>query len=299
MSYISNVVLVCGYVADEPDVRYTQGANPMCVARYRVGVNRRGSNTGADFIPVVAFGKAGEYAEKYFRKGTAVSVSGQLRTSTWKKNDGTTGKRTELIADRHSSEKDGTWQMNRIFLEGRLTRDPEIRVAGSGDSASSVANFTVAVQRPWTGRQAQGDETDFFPCVLWGQQAEFASKWLHKGTAVYLEGRIVPRSYVNNNGERVYTTEIVGTDVGFARKKSGSEGDNAANGNVPDRQDPGHADASAEKPADAYAGQSATAADAPGPSSSTGRNDSFDSLDGFISLPDGIDDDDDDYLPFN
>ena len=79
-----NKVILMGRLTKNPEVRYSQSADPLAVARYTLAVNRRFRREGepdADFINVVAFGKQGEFAEKYFKKGQMVSVVGRLRRS--------------------------------------------------------------------------------------------------------------------------------------------------------------------------------------------------------------------------
>ena len=89
-----NKVILMGRLTRNPDVRYTQGDNPMCVARYSLAVDRRFSrNAGndgdnADFIPCVAFGKSGEFAEKYLKKGTKIAVTGRIQTGSYTNRDG-------------------------------------------------------------------------------------------------------------------------------------------------------------------------------------------------------------------
>ena len=81
-----NKVILMGRLVRDPEVRYSQGAEPLAVARYTLAVNRRFKRQGeqdADFIGCVAFGKAGEFAEKYFKKGQMVSIIGRLQVRSW------------------------------------------------------------------------------------------------------------------------------------------------------------------------------------------------------------------------
>lgn len=80
-----------GRLTKDPEVRYAQGSEPLAVARYTLAVNRRFKRQGeqdADFIGCVAFGKAGEFAEKYFKKGQMVGVVGRLQVRSWDDNEG-------------------------------------------------------------------------------------------------------------------------------------------------------------------------------------------------------------------
>ena len=80
-----------GRLTRDPEIRYTQGNDPMCVARYTLAVDRRVKKDGqdnADFINCVAFGKAGEFVEKYCKKGTKLAVSGRIQTGSYTNRDG-------------------------------------------------------------------------------------------------------------------------------------------------------------------------------------------------------------------
>lgn len=96
-----NKVILMGRLTREPEVRYSNGAEPLAVARYTLAINRRMKKNGeqeADFIPCVAFGKSGEFAEKYFRKGQLVAVTGRLQVRSWDK-DGERRWTTEVIIE--------------------------------------------------------------------------------------------------------------------------------------------------------------------------------------------------------
>lgn len=95
--------------------------------------------------------------------------------------------------------------INRAVLTGRLTRDPELRYTTSG---TAVVSFTLAVDRQF--RNQNGDrDTDFVNCVIWRKSAENFSNFTHKGSLVGVEGRIQTRNYENQQGNRVYVTEVV------------------------------------------------------------------------------------------
>ena len=87
--------------------------------------------------------------------------------------------------------------MNKVILMGRLTRDPEVRYS-QGEQATAVARYTLAVDR--RGR-SQENSADFIPCVAFGKAAEFAERYLHKGTKIVLTGRIQTGSYTNKDGQ--------------------------------------------------------------------------------------------------
>ena len=110
--------------------------------------------------------------------------------------------------------------INNVVLVGRLTRDPELRYTPSN---VAVATFSLAVNRNFKN-QAGDYEADFISCIMWRQQAENFATWLKKGALVGITGRIQTRSYDNQQGQRVYVTEVVAESFQILEKK-----DNAAN----------------------------------------------------------------------
>ena len=153
--------------------------------------------------------------------------------------------------------------MNKVILMGRLTRDPEVRYS-QGEQATAIARYTVAVDRRFR-RDGDSQTADFIGCVAFGRQAEFAEKYLRKGTKIALTGRIQTGSYTNREGQKVYTTEVVVEEQEFAESKASS---------------------------DSYAASHPQQNAAPAPSMpSPGAA----SADGFMNIPDGIDEE----LPFN
>lgn len=145
--------------------------------------------------------------------------------------------------------------MNSVNLTGRFTRDPEVRYT---DGGSSIARFSVACDRRY--KQEGGQTADFISCVAFGKTAEFIEKYFRKGMKIEISGRIQTGSYTNQEGNKVYTTDIVAEQVGFAESRAASQGTHGSNGNTND---------------------------------STGGFDPED--DGFMNIPDGIDEE----LPFN
>ncbi|MCH4167659.1 MAG: single-stranded DNA-binding protein [Streptococcaceae bacterium] len=95
--------------------------------------------------------------------------------------------------------------INNVVLVGRLTKDPELRYTASG---VATASFTLAVNRQFKN-QAGEREADFIRCVIWRQSAENFSSWAKKGALIGVTGRIQTGSYENNQGQRVYTTDVV------------------------------------------------------------------------------------------
>ena len=150
--------------------------------------------------------------------------------------------------------------MNRVILMGRLTRDPNMSYSQSGDNMA-IARFTLAVDRRGKRQDGADQQTaDFIGCVCFGRQAEFAEKYLRQGMKIAVTGRILTGSYTNKDGQKVYTTDVVLDDIEFAESKNTQGG---GDGNY-----------------------SYQAPQRPAPSASG---------DGFMNIPDGIDEE----LPFN
>ncbi len=154
--------------------------------------------------------------------------------------------------------------MNRVILIGRLTRDPDIRYS-QNDQSMAIARYTLAVDRRGRRDGNDGQQTaDFISCTAFRQQAEFAEKYLRKGTKIAVTGHIQTGSYTNREGQKVYTTDVIVEDHEFVESKAASER-------------AGGYDAPSQAPA----------TDAPDPESAVG--------DGFMNIPDGIDEE----LPFS
>lgn len=116
--------------------------------------------------------------------------------------------------------------LNRVILIGRLTRDPELRYTPSG---VAVTQFTLACDRPFTNNQGER-EADFIPIVTWRQLAETCANYLRKGRLTAVEGRIQVRSYDNNEGRRVYVTEVVADNVRFLESNRSNQDDSGFSG---------------------------------------------------------------------
>lgn len=95
--------------------------------------------------------------------------------------------------------------INNVVLAGRLVRDPELRYSPSNQA---VATFSLAVNRNFKSQNGER-EADFINCVIWRQQAENLANWAKKGALIGITGRIQTRSYENQQGQRVYVTEVI------------------------------------------------------------------------------------------
>lgn len=168
--------------------------------------------------------------------------------------------------------------MNRVILMGRLTRDPEVRYS-QGERSMAIARYTLAVDR--RGRRNQGQDSgdaqqtaDFIPCVAFDRSGEFAEKYFRQGMRVLVSGRIQTGSYTNREGQKVYTTEVIVDDQEFADSKNSNAGGDAYAGG-------GN-----------YGGQNYGG----GYQQAVGSAPSSDIGDGFMNIPDGVEDE---GLPFN
>ena len=150
--------------------------------------------------------------------------------------------------------------MNKVILMGRLTRDPEVRYSQGGENSLAIARYTLAVDRRFK-RNGDDQTADFIGCVAFGRNAEFAEKYFHQGMRVSISGRIQTGSYTNKDGVKVYTTEVIVEEQEFAESRAEAEANRAS-----------------------FQRQSAPS---PAPSADAG--------DGFMNIPDGIDEE----LPFN
>jgi len=120
--------------------------------------------------------------------------------------------------------------MNKAILIGRLTRDPEVRYTSSN---RAVCQFSIAVDRPFTNQSGQR-EADFINIVVWDKRAENVGKYMTKGRLVAVEGRIQTRNYDNNEGRRVYVTEVVAENVQFLESRNAVNNNGGAFNNMPE-----------------------------------------------------------------
>ena len=113
--------------------------------------------------------------------------------------------------------------MNKAILIGRLTRDPELRTTPTG---RNVCQFSIAVNRTYTSANGER-EADFINCVVWDKQAENLARYQKKGNQIAVDGRIQTRNYDDNNGRRVYVTEILVNNISFLDARGSSTGGNS------------------------------------------------------------------------
>lgn len=106
--------------------------------------------------------------------------------------------------------------VNRVFLGGNLTKDIELRYTPSGQA---VGNSGIAINRKFKSGEEWKDDTTFVNLVIWGKQAETMAEHFHKGSGIFVEGRIQSRSW-EKEGKKVYATEVVVTEFQFLEKKA-------------------------------------------------------------------------------
>ncbi|MFS0934611.1 single-stranded DNA-binding protein, partial [Enterococcus casseliflavus] len=122
--------------------------------------------------------------------------------------------------------------INNVTLVGRLTKDPDLRYTANG---TGVATFTLAINRNFTN-QAGEREADFVQCVIWRKPAETLANYARKGTLLGVTGRIQTRSYDNQQGQRVYVTEVVAESFQLLESKATSEQRQSTQASQPTQQ---------------------------------------------------------------
>ena len=129
--------------------------------------------------------------------------------------------------------------INNLTLVGRLTKDPDLRYTSSGNG---VATFTLAVNRNFTS--ADGNrEADFINCVIWRKPAETLANYAKKGSLIGITGRIQTRSYDNQQGQKVYVTEVIADNFQLLESKKADSSQNTQGGGVSNSQTTNNANA--------------------------------------------------------
>ncbi len=111
--------------------------------------------------------------------------------------------------------------LNKIFIMGRMTRDPELRHTQSG---TPVASFTLAVDRDFKDKDTGEKQTDFIDCVAWRNSAEFVSKYFSKGRMAVVEGRLQIRGWTDKEGNKRRSAEVVADNIYFGDSKKPEDG---------------------------------------------------------------------------
>lgn len=140
-----NKVILMGRLTRDPDVRYTQAAEPMAIARYTIAVDRRfqrrdaGDEQTADFISCVAFGRQGEFAEKYLKKGTKIALTGRIQTGSYTNKDGNKVYTTDVVVEEQEFAESKA-------AAGNAGYTAESRPAPGGASAEGFMNIPDTVE---------------------------------------------------------------------------------------------------------------------------------------------------------
>lgn len=124
-----NKVILMGRLTKDPEVRYSQGDSSMAIANYSIAVDRKGKDAGTDFINIVAFGKNGEFAEKYLHKGTKILVTGRIQTGSYTNKDGQKVYTTDVIAEEQEfcEKKETTDEGNKFpGINFEVTTDEDL-----------------------------------------------------------------------------------------------------------------------------------------------------------------------------
>ena len=140
-----NKVILMGRLTRDPEVRHSQGENAMAIARYTLAVDRRfnrnNEEQSADFIGCVAFGRAGEFAEKYFRKGTKIAVTGRIQTGSYTNKDGVKVYTTDVVVEEQEFDESKNSSGGEGGFTGGGNRAPE--PSGAGDGFMNIPDLVV------------------------------------------------------------------------------------------------------------------------------------------------------------
>lgn len=131
--------------------------------------------------------------------------------------------------------------MNKVILIGRLTRDPEVRYS-QGETPLAIARYTLAVDRKF--RREEEQSADFISCVAFGKMGEYVEKYYYQGLKVAVTGHIQTGSYINKDGVKLYTTEVVVEEQEFVESKGSNY---KSQGNILQKQEEGFLDVSDEE----------------------------------------------------
>lgn len=146
-----NKVILMGRLTQNPEVRYTQAAEPLAVARYTLAVNKKFKRQGepdADFINCVSFGKSGEFAEKYFKKGQMVSIVGRLQVRSWEDQNGQKRWSTDVVVE------------EQYFAESKTSF--ESRMSSNAAMGTNV-NMNDVAPAPTPAKPAPSADDGFYP----------------------------------------------------------------------------------------------------------------------------------------
>jgi single-strand DNA-binding protein len=225
-----NVIMIIGFVEQDPDLRHTPDG--QSVTSFSVSTGRRWTtSTGetresTEWFNLVVWGDLAEVASQRLQKDRRIYAEGHLQTRSWDDADGQRQFRTEVVADKlipmddresiaqaitPGNSEETPLCLNRVMVIGNLGRDPEMRYTTGGQA---VTSFSLAVSRPCTSADgSRHDTTEWFNVVSWGSLAEICNQYLTRGRRVYIEGELRTRGWQQPNGKKHFRTELVANEM--------------------------------------------------------------------------------------
>lgn len=227
MLTFENNARVAGTITNDPVIRkVTTAGGEFSILDLTLAVNPDTSRDDipADFVRVNLFGGLADTVAQYTKKGESIGVVGSLSTGSgpYKDKNGVQQYPVHIDVDTVDFSRDFYLNFNDQVLVGNLTNDPETTTTKNG---KTVTRFTIGVNRP-KKRNEKESKSDFFQIVTFDKQAEFVQKHFSKGKRIFVQGRINTGSFENEQGFRVYTTQIVASRVKFVKKKNTSNQQN-------------------------------------------------------------------------
>ena len=225
----NNSASLAGNIANEPELRFTNGGTPVC--NFVLAVNRPRSASGkADFIPVAVFGNDGETVANYKAKGHGIKIQGRVDYQEYTAQDGSKRTAVKVIANKGGITflpQGSAISVNHVELMGNLTRDPELLKVGDN---IDKANFGIAVD----GLPRENDESDtnYFNAVAWRGLAGVVAEYKQKGDMVHIEGRLTYSQW-EKEGKKRSKIEVTAEDIQFLPTKRGAAATNGSEGGAP------------------------------------------------------------------
>jgi single-strand DNA-binding protein len=237
--YALNRAQIIGHLTDDPQIRQTPSGqtvgdlNLVTKAAFKTGSGD--TQISSSYHNVVVWRGLADISQRFLKKGSQVFISGRIQTDEWE--DQQTGQKrykTRITADEmilldpknpNPPLPEGSMvagALNQAEIIGNVSRDPELRQTPNGNS---VASFGVATNYSWKDRAGESQEkTEFHNVVAWDDLAQHIAQNFKKGRKVYIRGRLQTRSWETPDGNKRYTTEIIGESalaLGVANEEIG------------------------------------------------------------------------------
>jgi single-strand DNA-binding protein len=226
-----NKVMLIGTVGHDPDMRFTPGGKSF--SSFNLGASRIWTTTEGErheeteWFDIVAWGALAEVCKQQLVRGSRVYLTGRLQTRVLEDSFGQRQHHSEVVVNNviplsapvamASATDDGSQSaeagpgLNSIMLIGNLGRDPDLRFTPGG---KPVTSFTLATSRTWsTSDGEKREETEWFNVISWGNLAEICSRYLERGSRVYIEGRLQIRAWEDPDGLKHSRTEVVADEM--------------------------------------------------------------------------------------